>query len=215
MQTRWDEVTVTKLTEVHMHDASNYAREVFEDVKGYKISTSVRPGWLDITARRHGTLSTYGVSAAIENDAYIPVRRLKAVVRLLRDTICGDPSAVMNSLELAFGLATFGEPAAYADMERTNPYRSFSYASKDQYAAIDALIGAVAKRSKGGKLILRTGPMISRMDDGRYHVRATLTFENGLIGTETDEGRTPHIVGGLKGDGVTDDAEALRRAMGD
>jgi hypothetical protein len=79
-------MTVTKLTEVHIHDASNYAREALEDT-GRKISTNVRPGWFDITARKRGTLFADGVSVVTNGDAFVDVRRLEGAVRLLREKI--------------------------------------------------------------------------------------------------------------------------------
>jgi hypothetical protein len=79
-------MTVTKLTEVHIHDASNYAREELEDT-GRKISTNVRLGWFDITARKRGTLFADGVSVVTNGDAFVDVRRLEGAVRLLREKI--------------------------------------------------------------------------------------------------------------------------------
>lgn len=101
---------------------------------------------------------------------------------------------VVTALETAFGPATVGNPAAYADDEHTNPYITFAWAGSSVEATIDGLVKAVAERRKGGSLILRTEPSIGLMEDGRTMVRARLTFSDGLVGTETDEARLPHSV---------------------
>lgn len=82
-------MNVTKLTEVHIHDASSYVREALEGT-GYKISTNVRSGgWLDITARKHGTLDGYSASVEITSNNLARAPELKIAVDAIYKAIRG------------------------------------------------------------------------------------------------------------------------------
>lgn len=102
-----------------------------------------------------------------------------------------------RALEAAFaelGPYTMGEPNAYADAERTNPYVAFKVGGPSAAEAAAHMVKDILSRRISGTVLWRTLPEITRNADGAYIVYARLTFTGGMLRGENAEGRAPKFI---------------------